>query len=84
MNRKWLNHLSDREDKDKFKQRLLAERDIFLILKGILEEQLNDTIKGRRSFKNLIRFRNYTECQADYNATERTLQEIIDLLPLED
>jgi len=83
MNRKWLNHLSDREDKDKFKQRLLAERDIFLILKGILEGMKEDTINKRRSVKSLL-VRNYGIYQADSNATERTLQEIIDLLPLED
>lgn len=83
MNRKWLNHISDRDDKDKFKKRLLAERDIFLTLKSILEELKDDSIKSRRSVKSLL-VRNYSVFQADRNAVERTLQEIIDLLPLEE
>jgi hypothetical protein len=83
MNRKWLNHIPNREDKDKFKQRLIAERDIFQLLKSILEEQKWETSKSRRSLNSVLT-QNYSEFQADRNATERTLQEIIDLLPLED
>ena len=82
MNLKWLKHIKDKEEREDFKTRLLANRELFIVLKGILQSDLDKTINSRRSIKSYLT-QPWSEYQADCNATERTLQEIINLLPLE-
>lgn len=83
MNVRWLKHLPQGKEREEYKQRLWANRDIFKQMKSMLEEDLSNTIKSRRSLKSYFT-QSWSEYQADRNATERTLQEIIDLLPIEE
>jgi len=82
MNLKWLKHIPDRKEKGEFKKHLLANKELFTVLRNILQTDLDNTISSRRSVKSFVT-QAWSEYQADCNATERTLQEIINLLPLE-
>jgi len=82
MNLKWLKK-TPKHEREAFKTRLLANHDIFELFKEILEEELDTVIHTRRSLKSYLT-QNWAAYQADRNATERTYQEIIDLLPIED
>jgi len=83
LNSKWLSHISDEVQSNLFKQHLIDNVALFSRLKEILEEKLNDSIKSRRSIKSYA-VQAYGEYQADRNATERTILEIIDLIPTQD
>lgn len=82
MDSRWLSHLKSREEKDKFKQYLYANQDILNALKRILKDDLNTTIRSRRSLKSYAT-QNWAAYQADRIATERTLQSVITLLNLD-
>jgi len=82
MNLKWLKHIEDKKEREDFKLRLKANRDIFVVLKNILQSDLDNTINARRSIKSYAT-QSWSEYQADCNAAERTLQDLINLLPLE-
>lgn len=77
---RWVKHLRTDEERKEFIKRLENGEDIFFVLRNILEEELNKSSKERRSLKSYM-FQNWSEYQADRNATERTILEIIDLLP---
>ncbi len=81
MKRFWFDHCTDPQQKKEFKERLGYSQDIFNILKVKMEKELKVVQTSRHSLKSYLTM-NYTAFQADRNATERTLLEIIDLLPL--
>lgn len=81
MKRFWIEHCKTPQAKEEFKERLAYTQDMFLILKARLEESLETTCKARRSVGS-TEMHNYSEFQADCNARERTLLEVIDLLPI--
>jgi hypothetical protein len=81
MKRFWFDHCKTPQAKDEFKERLAYTQDMFLLLKGKLEKDLKTAQTSRRSLKSYMT-QNYSEYQADCNATERTILELIDLLPL--
>lgn len=80
MNKKWLSHLKYEEDREAFRTRLKHSHDIFDVLKEILKDKYEHATRDRRSLKSYMT-QNWSEFQADRNATERTLLEIIELLP---
>ena len=81
MKRFWTDHCKTPAAKKEFNERLAYTQDMFLILKARLEKDLATVEHSRRSIKS-VDMTNYSEFQADCNATEGTLLEIIDLLPL--
>jgi len=81
MNKKWIAHCRTEEDREIFRQRLAYSQDVLNVLKNILKDKSVQSAKDRRSLKSYL-VHNYSEYQADRNATERTIQEIIDLLPI--
>lgn len=82
MKKSWIAHCRTQEEKEDFKNRLLHNRDIFDILKNILMDKYELAVKDRRSVKSYLT-QNWSEFQADRNATERTLLEIIELIDME-
>jgi len=80
MNIKWFKHLREGETKEKRESVVKASTETLDILKGILEEELKATRKDKLSKAHYL-LPAYSEFQADRNATERTLQQVIDLLP---
>ena len=80
LNNKWINHIEDERNRELFKKHLLENVALFKRLKEILEGKLKDSEVSRRSLKSYVT-NSYGEYQADRNATERTILEIIDLLP---
>lgn len=81
MKRFWFDHCKTPALKKEFNERLAYTQDMFLILKARMQQDLKVVQTSRRSLKSYLT-QNYSEYQADRNATERTLLEIIDLLPL--
>jgi hypothetical protein len=81
MKRFWYDHCKTPAAKKEFNERLAYTQDMFLILKDRLKKDLNTAQTSRRSIKSYAT-QSYSAYQADCNATERTLLEIIDLLPL--
>ena len=83
MKRFWFDDCKTAELKDERKQSLALSERLWKVLDTKLKLELTAVQKKRRSLKSLLT-QNYSEYQADRNATERTLLEIIDLLPLEE
>ena len=80
MNIKWLKNLRETESKEKRTALVNGSREILDILKGILEAEL-DSSRKKKTNKAHYLMPAWSEFQADSNATERTLQQVIDLLP---
>ncbi len=83
LNNKWISHIDDERQRELFKQHLLENTELFKRLKELLEGKLKDAEASRRSLKSYV-INSYSEYQADRNATERTLLEVIDLIPKQD
>jgi hypothetical protein len=81
MKRFWTEHCKTPQAKKEFNERLAYTQDMFLLLKVKLEKDLKTAQTSRRSLKSYVT-QNWSEYQADRNATERTILELIDLLPL--
>lgn len=81
MKKSWTRHCSSHEEAEEFRQLLAHSQRVLVVLKDILEEKYDKTCKDRRSLTSYVT-QNWSEYQADKNATERTLLEIIDLLPI--
>lgn len=81
-NTRWTKHIQDKEEKEKFKSYLRENRLILETLSQILEEDLRVCVSERKKRKAYY-MPAWSEYQADCNATERTLQQIIELLTLE-
>lgn len=75
-----MTHCKNEEEKKRFKERLLHSQDIFDVLRSILTDKYEAVGREKRSLKSFLT-QNYGEFQADRNATERTLLEIMELLP---
>jgi len=82
MKKIWTNHCKDAEEKREFKEILAHSDRVLSVLKDILKDKYDGAARDRRSIKSLLT-QNYSEWQADRNATERTILEILDLLQLE-
>jgi len=80
INSKWLKHLKDSVSKNKFKERVLANKDMFDVLKSILIEDMESSQAGARN-QDSYKLPAWAEFQADNIGTQRTLKRIIDLLP---
>jgi len=83
LNSKWLSHINDEVQSRTFEKSLIENVTLFKRLKEILEDKLHETERSRRSLKSHVT-QSYVAYQADRNATERTIQEIIDLIPNKD
>jgi len=83
LNSKWLSHISDEVQRKTFEKSLIANVELFKRFKEILEDKLHETERSRRSIKSYAT-QSYVAYQSDRNATERTIQEIIELLPKQD
>lgn len=79
MNSKWISDLPTKEEKEEFKQYLREQSRYTDKLVNILERKLRDVQEARRSLKSYT-FQSWPEYQADRNATERTILEILKLL----
>lgn len=80
MKKSWTNHCKTAEEKERFKIRLQNSIDIFDVLRNMLMDKYEYTCKERRSLKSYLT-QDWKAYQADRNATERTLLEIMELLP---
>ena len=83
MNKKWLSHTKSPEEKQALILRLEHNYDLFMLMEDILREKYEQVVSSRRSIKSYLT-QNWSAFQADRNATERTLLEIIELLPLKE
>jgi len=81
MDRRWFRYLSDQDNKEDLKQELKYTR-VLKILREILKEEYENTVKDRRSLKSVLEH-NYIAHQADRNATERTYLKVLDLIDME-
>lgn len=82
MNLKWFKGFKGKEEKERFKKLALSQREVFDVLKVILEEELEASRKD--SYKKDHYFMPaWSEYQADKRGEQRTLQWVIDLLPKE-
>lgn len=79
----WYDKSWSEEDKANFKESLIAAKPIFDRMEKILESRMDS---GRKSARDRANFKveNWAYLQADYNATERTYQNIIDLITIRD
>lgn len=77
MNKRLVNGLTQAQKKE-FED-MLKYNEIFDRIREMLREDLEATIRDRRSLKSLIT-QNYSEYQADRNATERALIKVLDLI----
>lgn len=80
MNIRWISHLKNNDDKERFENRVLECKDVLNHLKKLLEEDLELSVKKQRDVKSYL-FSSWSEFQADKIGEQRTLQKIIDLLP---
>ena len=78
---KWIRHLKDRETKDKFIERLYGYTDILDVLRNILREDLEESVRAMRYSENYT-LPNWAEFQADSIGTQRTLTKVIELITL--
>lgn len=77
MNKRLVKDLT-KEEKQEF-QEFLKYNHVIRKVKELLEEDFKSCQRDRRSFKSLLT-QNYSEYQADRNATERTYLKVLDLL----
>lgn len=77
MNKRLVKDLTP-EEKKEF-QEFLKYNHLLRRVKELLEEDFVACQRDRRSFKSLLT-QNYSEYQADRNATERTYLKVLDLL----
>jgi len=80
MKKIWTTHCKDAKEKEEWLERLAYSQDVFKVLKGILEKKYEKACSDRRGVVSYMT-QNWTAYQADKNATERTLLELIELLP---
>lgn len=78
---RWIKHLKTKQEQNEFIKELKANEEIFTILENILKEEITKCNKDKRSLKSYL-IQPWSEYQADRNATERTLREILDLIPI--
>jgi len=76
---KWTNSLPPK-DKEGFKKRIIASRDVLDRLKRMLQEELAASHKAAGKEDNYS-LPAWSEFQADKLGEQRTLQMVIDLLP---
>ena len=77
MNKRLVKGLTQAQKKE-FED-MLKYNEIFDRVREMLQEDLEATKRDRRSLKSLITH-NYSEYQADRNATERTFERVLDLI----
>ena len=77
MNKRLVKGLT--QDQKKEFEDMLKYNEIFDRVREILKEDLEATIRDRRSLKSLI-MQNYSEYQADRNATERAFNKVLELI----
>lgn len=77
MNKRLVKGLTEAQKKE-FED-LLKYNEVFSRVKELLQEDLEATQRDRRSLKSLLT-QNYSEYQADRNATERALSKVLDLI----
>ena len=80
MNIKWFKYLREDESKETLKSKILGSREVLDILKRVLEDEVESTRRNKLNKAHYM-MPAWSEFQADRNATERTLQQVIDLLP---
>ncbi len=78
---RWTKHFKDSESKAKFVERLYGYTDVLDVLRNILKEELEESIRDMRSSENYT-LPNWSEFQADKIGTQRTLNKVIDLITL--
>lgn len=81
-NTRWTRHIKDPEERERFKAYLKENKEIFDTLTHILQEDL-DICASERKKRKAYFMPAWSEYQADCNATERTLQQVINLITLE-
>jgi len=79
----WLEGASTQGDKDDLNRQIKESIPIFNILRRVLQRKLKACNKERLGVQNYS-VANWSELQADRNATERTLLEILAILPEKD
>ena len=73
----WVSHIREQEDRDSFKQRLVAASDVLSILRKIAKDKL----KEREVFKEIdYKDSSWAYACADRNGYNRALNEIIKLI----
>jgi len=77
---RWLKHLPDASAKKQYQERLTLMQDVWVVLKDILQEDL-DALEKDGMKKDHYYMPAWSEYQADRNGSKRTLRKIIDLLP---
>ena len=77
MNKKLVQGLSP-EEKKEFEE-ILKYNEVFASLRKVLEGEVQSCRSDRRSLKSLLQ-QNYSEHQADRNATERTLLKVLNII----
>ena len=78
---RWTKHIKDPDVKAQFVERLYGYTDVLDVLKNILKEDLEESLRSGRSTENYA-IPNWSEFQADKIGTQRTLVKLIDLLTL--
>lgn len=80
---RWTSHLKTRDAKDKFKARLKANKDLFKVLDGILERDLESLLRRSESEDNYS-LPAWKEYQADLIGARRQLRKIKQLINFEE
>ena len=73
----WLSHLKDKEEKDAFRQRLLAQYEIWDRLKQIME----DKMEGKEMLYTDYESPAWSHKQAHANGFREAILELYELLP---
>jgi len=73
----WLSTIKDKEEKDRFKQRILANQDLWDRLKQIIEDRL----EGKEMTYDDYDSPSWSHKQAHANGYREALFELYDLLP---
>lgn len=80
MNVKLTKHLSTKEDKQRFTERLLHNQDLLDIFKNILLDELNQSYQRQSELESYQYGGAWPYFQADCAGEQRTLRRIIDIL----
>ena len=83
MNIKWFKKFKTQKEKDEFRERALANREVFELLRDILQEELDASMREQRKKEHYL-MPAWSEFQADMNGEQRALRRVIDLLPLKE
>jgi hypothetical protein len=77
---RWTKHLKSQEQKQKFEERLALAKDIWNVLRNIIQEDL-DAIERDGLNKEHYFMPAWSEYQADRNGSKRALSKLLAIIP---